>query len=112
MSNVLEEDDDLDWKAVIDQLRDGKIVEITCGKERDYIRRGNQVTKRAEKKGIAVEVRRGEGVLHVEPRLGAEPAHAAPASAGPEFQGERYQERQQRREARRAERGAEQGRDG
>ena len=112
MSHVMEEDGDLDWKAIIDLLRDGKVAEIPCEKERDYIRRGNQVTKRAEKKGVAVEVQRGDGVLRVEPRRGVDRDLAAPMTAAPEFRGERQQERQQGREALRAEPAAEQERDG
>ena len=103
MSPVQDEDVDVDWKAVIGLLRDGKTVELPCEKERDYIRRQNQVVKRAEKKGIAVAVQRGEGVLRVEPRMGSVPERAAPAAT--EFEGDRQQERQQRREAVRAERG-------
>ena len=47
---------DVDWKAVVDLLREGKTAEIPCANERDCARREKQVAKRAEKKGIAVEV--------------------------------------------------------
>jgi hypothetical protein len=73
VSQVQDEDADVDWKSVIARLRDGKTVEFPCEKERDYIRRQNQVVKRAEKKGIAVEIHRGDGVLRVEPRVGVVP---------------------------------------
>ena len=94
-------------------LREGKTAEIPCVKERDYVRRTTQVVKRAEKKGIAVEVLRGEGVLRVEPRPAAGGnVTARSAESGAEFQGERQQERQERREALRAERAAERSREG
>ena len=68
MSDVSVHEDDVDWKAVVGLLRNGKTAEIPCAEERDYARRARQVTKRADKKGIAIEVHRGEGVLRVEPR--------------------------------------------
>jgi hypothetical protein len=68
MSDVSENEDDLDWKAIVSLLREGKAVEIPCAEERDYARRTKQLTKRAERRGITVEVVRGEGVLRVEPR--------------------------------------------
>ena len=101
------EEDDVDWKALVDLLREGKMVEIPCAKERDYVRRTTQVVKRAERKGIAVDVFRGEGVLRVEPRPAAVGHDTAQTvGEGPEFRGERQQERQERREALRAERKA------
>jgi hypothetical protein len=105
--DIPNEDGDVDWKALVDLLREGKTVEIPCAKERDYVRRTNQVVKRADKKGIAVEVLRGEGVLRVEPRPAAVGNDTAQtADEGTEFRGERQQERQERREALRAERKA------
>lgn len=71
MSDVSDNEDDVDWKAVFTQLREGKTVEFPCAEERDYTRRAKQMTKRAERRGITVEVIRGEGVLRVEPRTGA-----------------------------------------
>ena len=109
MSTVLDQDGEVDWKALIDSLREGKAAEIPCAKERDYLRRENQIVKRAEKKGIAVTVHRGEGVLRVEPQPGTTRSDAAPESGEAEFRGDRQQERQQRREALRAERQAERG---
>ena len=101
------EDGDVDWKALVDLLREGKSVEIPCAKERDYVRRATQVAKRADKKGIAVDVLRGEGVLRVEPRPAAVSRDTAQAAGeGTEFRGERQQERQERRESLRAERKA------
>ena len=71
MSDVSENEDEVDWKAVFAQLREGNAVEFPCAEERDYTRRAKQMTKRAERRGITVEVVRGEGVLRVEPRPGA-----------------------------------------
>ena len=68
MSDLPNEDAEVDWNAVFRLLRAGKTAEIPCVNERDYARRAKQVGKRAERKGIAVEVIRGEGVLRVEPR--------------------------------------------
>lgn len=108
VANVLDGDGDVDWKAVIDLLREGKTVEIPCERERDYVRRATQAAKRAENRGITVEVVRGEGVLRVEPRSGLA-SGAANAEAEPNE--ESQLERHQRREARRAERIAERGQD-
>ena len=71
MSDVPEQEDDVDWKSVVRLLREGKTAEIPCAEERDYTRRAKQVARRADKKGIAVEVVRGEGVLRIEPRPAA-----------------------------------------
>jgi len=104
VADVSNEDSDIRWSAVLDLLRQGKTAEIPCASERDYERRTAKISKRAERKGIAVEVIRGEGVLRVEPRPAAGDAVTARnAEAGARSETER-QERQERREARRAER--------
>jgi len=77
MSDVSDNEDDVDWKAVVTLLREGKTVEIPCPEERDCARRAKQMTKRAERRGITVEVVRGEGVLRVEPRAGGGNAEAS-----------------------------------
>ena len=108
VSDIPDEDADIDWKAFVDLLREGKTAEIPCAKERDYVRRTTQVVKRAERKGIPVEVVRGEGVIRVEPRPPADGNLLAEnAGEAAEIRGERQQERQERREALRAERKAE-----
>jgi hypothetical protein len=71
MSEVSEHEDDVDWRAVFNLLRQGNAAEIPCAEERDYVRRAKQIAKRADKRGITVEVIRGEGVLRVEPRPAA-----------------------------------------
>src|SRR5688572_18890137 len=112
VSDIPNEDGDVDWKALVDLLREGKTAEIPCVKERDYVRRATQIVKRAEKKGIAVDVLRGEVILRVEPRpaaSGNEMAHNT--GEGTEFRGSRQQERQERREALRADRKAERSED-
>jgi hypothetical protein len=76
MSDTPNDDGGVDWNAIIDLLREGKTAVIPCPNERDYARRTTRVTKRAERKGIAIEVVRGEGVLRVEPR----PAAGAPVT--------------------------------
>lgn len=94
MSDIPDGDGDVDWKVIVDLLREGKTAEIPCAKERDYVRRATQVVKRADKKGIAVDVLRGEGVLRVEPRPAAGGnVLAQTAAEGAEFRGERQQER-------------------
>ena len=99
MSDVSDEDSDVDWDAVLDLLRQGKTAEIACSSERDYVRRAKRVGRRAEKKGIAVEVTRGEGLIRVEPR----PAAGDTGTAGNAGEGTKSEaERQERREARQA----------
>ena len=100
------DDGDVDWKTLVDLLREGKSAEIPCPNERDYERRATQIVKRADRKGIAVDVRRGEGVLRVEPRpvaSGTEVPQIAREGTG---SWEERKERQERREALRAERKA------
>jgi uncharacterized protein YuzE len=112
VSNILDDGGDVDWKVVIDLLRDGKVVEIPCERERDYVRRSTQVVKRAENRGITVEVVRGDGHLRVEPRPGAVSGDVAGDPTAPAESREALQlERHQQREARRAEREAERNRE-
>ena len=99
MSDVSNEDSDIQWSAVVDLLRQGKTAEIPCASERDYARRTAKISKRAEKKGIAVEVMRGEGVLRVQPRSATgDTGTTGNAGEGAKSEGER----QERREARQA----------
>ena len=108
MSDVSNEDSDVNWNAVLDLLRQGKTAEIPCATERDYVRRTTKVGRRAERKGIAVDVIRGEGVLRVEPRpAGSDTGTAANAGEGAESEGKHGE----RREARRAERQTARSRD-
>ena len=71
MSDVPEQDDDVEWRTVFSLLRQGKTAEIPCADEPDCVRRARQMVKRAEKRGIAIEVLRGESGLRVEPRPAA-----------------------------------------
>ncbi len=82
MSDVLDHEEDIDWKATLNLLREGKTAEIPCADERDYARRARQVARRADKKGIAVEVLRGDGVLRVVPRPAAAGNVAAQTAGG------------------------------
>ena len=82
MSDIPDHEDDVDWKAIFSLLREGKTAEIPCAKERDYARRAKQFAKRADRRGIAVEVIRGEGVLRVEPRPAAGGNVVAQTSGG------------------------------
>ena len=84
VSDVADHEDDVDWKGIFSRLRQGNAVEIACVEERDYARRAKQVAKRAEKKGVAVEVLRGEGVLRVEPRPATGGNTVAQMSSGDE----------------------------
>jgi hypothetical protein len=111
MSDLLDEQGDVNWKLVMDRLGNGQIVEIPCQVEREFVRRATQVVKRAERQGIGVEVLRGDRSLRIEPRAGAVPARETPERST-ESREERQRERAQRREAIRAERGAERSRDG
>jgi hypothetical protein len=109
VSDNPKEDGEVDWNAVVGLLREGKTAEVPCATERDCVRRTTQVTRRAERKGLAVEVMRGEGVLRVEPRpASGESVPQKNAGEGTEPAGER----QERRDARRAERQAERSREG
>jgi hypothetical protein len=71
MSDVPDREHDVDWKAIFSLVRQGKTAEIPYADERDYARRAKQVAKRADRRGVAVEVIRGESVLHVAPRPAA-----------------------------------------
>lgn len=110
MTDVFDEQGDVNWRVVLDRLDKGQIVDIPCQKEREFVRRATQVVKRAEKQGLGVEVLRGENSLRVEPR-----PLTASASGTSERQSasreERQQERARRREAVRAERGSNRGKE-
>src|SRR5688572_27648681 len=106
MTDVLDEQGDVNWKVVMERLGNGHVVEIPCQKEREFVRRATQVVKRAEKQGMGVEVLRGETVLRIEPRPGAASAAETPERRT-ETREERQEERARRREAVRTERGAE-----
>jgi hypothetical protein len=111
MSDPTEEGDDLDWRGIMETLASGNAVDIPFDTEKEAARRTRQLTKRAERNGLAVEVQQSTSALRVEPKGAAAPAVAAPAAApqADEDRGsreERRQERAQRREAARAERGA------
>lgn len=110
MSDVFDEQGDVNWKVVMDRLGTGQIVEIPCQVEREFVRRATQVVKRAERQGIGVEVLRGDHSLLIEPRAGSVPASDTPERSA-ESREERQRERSQRREAIRAERGADRGDD-
>jgi hypothetical protein len=110
MSEVFDEQGDVNWKVVMDRLGNGQIVEIPCEREREFVRRATQAVKRAERQNIGIEVLRGDHSLRIEPRTGAVPAREAPERST-ESREERQRERTQRREAIRAERGAERGND-
>jgi hypothetical protein len=68
MADVPDHEDDVNWKAIFSLVRQGKTAEIPYTDERDYARRAKQVAKRADRRGVAVEVIRGESVLRVAPR--------------------------------------------
>ena len=106
MTDVFDEQGDVNWRVVLERLGNGQTVEIACEKEREFVRRATQVVKRAEKQNLGVDVLRGEHSLRIEPRPGAQRAIDVPEERS-ESREERQQERARRREALRAERGAE-----
>lgn len=110
MTDVFDEQGDVNWKVVFERLGSGHVVEIPCQKEREFVRRATQAVKRAEKQGLAVEVLRGETALRIEPRSGAARPSESPERIS-ESREARQEERARRREALRAERGAERGND-
>ena len=110
MTDVFDEQGDVNWKVVLESLGNGHAVEIPCQKEREFVRRATQAVKRAEKQGLAVEVLRGETAIRIEPRPGVARTGASPEQSS-ETREARQEERARRREALRAERGAERGKD-
>lgn len=110
MTDVFDEQGDVNWRVVIERLENGHVVEIPCQKEREFVRRATQAVKRAEKQGLAVEVLREEAALRIEPRPGAARIGESPERSS-ETKEERKEERARRREALRAEREAERGKE-
>jgi hypothetical protein len=104
MSSALRDEDDINWRQLVETLSAGRVVEIPCADERDFVRRTNQVTKRAEKHGIAVGVSRGEAILRVEPRGTTERVDDARVEIDRAARVARRAERAQRKEEQRAER--------
>jgi hypothetical protein len=84
MSDVPDHKHDVDWKAFFSLVRKGETAEIPYVNERDYARWVKQINKRADNRGIAVEVIRGEGVLRVELRPAVGGNVAAQTSGGEE----------------------------
>jgi hypothetical protein len=106
MSDPTEEGDDLDWRGIMEMLAGGNAVDIPFDTEKEGARRMKQVTKRAERNGLAVAVQQSPNALRVEPRgAAAAPAAAPRTDEDREAREEKRQERAQRREAARAERG-------
>jgi hypothetical protein len=107
MTDILDEQGEVNWKVVMGRLGNGHVVEIPCEKEREFVRRATQAVKRAERQNLSVEVLRGETSLRIEPRVGGVQA----VERSNDAREERQRERAQRREALRAERGAERDKD-
>jgi hypothetical protein len=110
MTEILDEQGEVNWKVVMGRLGNGHAVEIPCEKEREFVRRATQAVKRAERQNLSVEVLRGENSLRIEPRVGGVRAGEAVERSN-DAREERQRERAQRREALRAERGAERDKD-
>ncbi len=97
MSDVSDNEVDVDWKGIASRLREGRMAEIPC-EERDCARLERKITRRAERWGITVEVIPGEGVLRVEPGPAtAGNAVAQPSGRDAEAKGERQRKREERR---------------
>jgi hypothetical protein len=103
MSDFIDERGEINWRIVFELLGSGRVVEIPCYSESDYLRRSKQAAKRTEKQGIAIDILRGENVVLLQPR---EQAAGGVANDGEgengESRAERRQRRVQRREATRA----------
>jgi hypothetical protein len=69
MSAVVDESGEIRWRAVLERLESGGTVEIPCGSEREFVRRTAHVTKRAEKRGIAITVERTPNAIRITPSI-------------------------------------------
>lgn len=67
MSALLDEAGEIRWRAVLEQLESGTVVEIGCVSERDFVRRTAQATKRAEKQGLTIQVERTATAIRIVP---------------------------------------------
>jgi hypothetical protein len=67
MSAVVDESGEIRWRAVLERLESDSTVEIPCGSEREFVRRTAHVTKRAEKRGIAITVERTPNAIRITP---------------------------------------------
>jgi hypothetical protein len=97
-------DDDPNWRQLVEQLGEGNVVEIPCADERDFARRSQQIVKRAEKHGIAVDVAREASGLRVTPRGATTPVDTGRTEEERAAREQRRVERMQRKEDERAER--------
>jgi hypothetical protein len=100
MSQETEESGVAGWKAVFALLGSGRSVEIPCADDSDFERRAAQVVKRAEKRGMTVEISRAEGRLRIDPRQEAQ-------SEAPEDEAGEPRLTREQRQARRAQRQSE-----
>jgi hypothetical protein len=67
MAAVVDASGEVRWRAVLEQLEAGSAVEIPCASEREFVRRTAQVTKRAEKSGVAIEAVRTANSIRITP---------------------------------------------
>ena len=67
MTTLIDDAGEVRWRAVLDQLGTGSVVEIPCLSERDFVRRTAQAAKRAEKSGLAVKIERTPVAIRVVP---------------------------------------------
>ena len=93
------EDSGTPWREILNGLKAGEVVQIPVADADDLDRKQQQLRKRAERHGFAVEVNSGEGVLRARRSGDIDP--------GARERDEPGGDRQARREQRRAGRGLE-----
>ncbi len=86
--------DDVDWRSLMKELQTGREISLPVTDDRDLEKKQRQLGRRAERRGLALNMTPGDGVLRIR-KTGDVPIDAQTAAAGAE-----------RRAQRRAERGA------
>lgn len=85
---------DVDWRAIMKELQAGREIALPTTSERDQAKKTRLLTRRAERRGIALDVTPGDGVLRAH-KSGDVPIPQATSPTGADAE---------RRERRRAER--------
>lgn len=85
-------DDDVDWRAIMKDLKAGREIALPTTGERDLAKKRRLLDRRAERRGLALDVTPGDGVLRAR-KSGDAPVSADATAAGAERRARRRADR-------------------
>ncbi len=95
MTTLIDDSGEVRWRAVLERLAAGSVVEIPCLSEREFVRRTAQAAKRAEKSGLEIKIERTPVAIRMVPDV----AGASAAVRGGNRRNEKPTRRPQPRKA-------------